>query len=205
VRRKPSVPTHSPHFPQESAKKTFFWHGDACNGGAVREAPKCRKHPVFPAWSRGRQTNFDKNIFNLESPTPIHTSQFPPEPPKMTFSWHGDAPTGGALYPRQQLPPSPTPRTAGLPAGQARARRLQVRATIVDTKWQRRANIVWNRHILKIRSQLPVPAVPPPPAAPGRGGGNTRGVGRCWGVWGVWGCGWDARPRDEYVQVGLYE
>jgi hypothetical protein len=181
VQRKPSIPPHSPQFHPESAKMTFFRHGDASNGGAVRAAPRCRKHPVFPAWSRPRQTNFHKKIFNLESPAPIQTSQFAPESPRMTFSWHGDAPTGGALYTRQQLSPSPTPRTAGLPAGQARARRLHVRATIVDTKWQRRANIVWNR---QIRSQLPVTAVPPPPAAPGRGGGNTRGAGRCWGVWG---------------------
>ena len=93
----------------------------------------------------------------------------------MTFSRHGYAPTGGALYPRQQLPPSPTSRTAGFPAEQARARRLQVRAAIVDTKWHRRANTVWNR---QIRSQLPVTAVPPPPAAPRRGGGNTRWVRR---------------------------
>ena len=85
MRRKPSIPTHSPHFSQESAKMTFFRHADVCNGGAVRAAPKCRKHPVFPAWSRGRQNNFDKKILNLESPTPILTSQFPPEPPKMTF------------------------------------------------------------------------------------------------------------------------
>ena len=62
-------------------------------------------------------------------------------------------------------------------------------AAIVDTKWQRRANTVWNRQIL---SQLPVTAVPPPPAAPGRGGGNTLwvrrrgGGGRYWGVWGFW-------------------
>ena len=174
MRRKPSIPTHSPHFSQESAKMTFFWHGHACNGGAVRAAPGSRKHPVFPAWSRGRQTNFDKKILNLESPTPVLTSQFRPEPPKMTFSRHGYAPTGGPLYPRQQLPPSPTSRTAGFPAEQARARRLQVRAAIVDTKWHRRANTVWNR---QIRSQLPVTAVPPPPAAPGRDGGNT------WWVW----------------------
>ena len=60
MRRKPSIPTHSPHFSQESAKMTFFRHADVCNGGAVRAAPKCRKHPVFPAWSRGRQTNFEK-------------------------------------------------------------------------------------------------------------------------------------------------
>ena len=38
--------------------------------------------------------------------------------------------------PRQQLPPSPTSHIAGLPAGQVRARRSQLRATIVDTEWQ---------------------------------------------------------------------
>jgi len=64
---------------------------------------------------------------------------------------------------------------AGLPAGQARARMLQGRATIVDTKMQRRANTVWNR---QIHSQLPVTTVPPLPAAPGRGGGNKRWVRR---------------------------
>ena len=102
--------------------------------GAVRAAPTRAGCAVFPAWSRGRQTNFARKILNVEPlDTTIHTSQFPPEPPKITFSWHGDAPMGGALYPRQQLPPSPTPRTAGLPAGQACARRLQVRAAIVDT------------------------------------------------------------------------
>jgi hypothetical protein len=169
----------------ESAKLTFSWHGHASDGGAVRAVPRCRKHPVFPAWSRPRQTKFAKKTFNLESPTPILTSQFPPEPPKMMFSRHGDAPTGGALYPRQQLPPSPTSWTAGFPAGQARVRRLQVRAAIVDTKWHRRANTVWKR---QIRIQLPCTAVPPPPAAPGRGGGNTRWVrGRsvlgCLGFW----------------------
>jgi hypothetical protein len=141
--------------------------------GAVRAAPTRAGCAVFPAWSRERRTKFARRTLNVEPPNTIRASKFPPEPPKMTFSWHGDAPTGGALYPRQQLPPSPTPRTAGLPEGQARARRLQVRAAIVDTKWQRRANTVWNQHI---RSQLPVAAVPPPPAAPGRGGGNTRGV-----------------------------
>ena len=132
---KHSITTDSPQFSQESAKMTFFRHADACNGGAVRAAATCRKHHVFYAGSRGRQTNFPKTMLNVEPINTIHTSQFPPEPPSMTFSWHGDAPTGGALYPRQQLPSSPTPRTAGLPAGQARARRLQVRAAIVDTKW----------------------------------------------------------------------
>jgi len=142
---------------------------------------------VFPAWSRPREIKIAQKIFNLQSPTPILTSKFPPEPPKMTFSQHGDARTDGALYPRQQLPPSSTSRTSGFQAGQARARRLQVRDAIVDTKWQRRANTVWN---LQIRSQLPVTAVPPPPAAPGRGGKNTRwvrgrrGGGRCWGCLG---------------------
>jgi hypothetical protein len=108
-------------------------------------------------------------------------------------------------HPRQQLPPTRTSRIAGLPAGQASARRLRVRAAIVDSKWQRRANTVWNR---QIHGQLPVTAVPPPPAAPGRGGGNKwwarrrGGVCRCWGDWGI---GWDARPWDECVQVGMYE
>jgi hypothetical protein len=94
---------------------------------------------------------------------------------------------------------------AGLPAGQARARSSQVRAAIVDTEWQVRANTVWNRYI---RSQLPVTAVAPPLAAPWRGGGSPPQVrrrgeaGRCWGVWGV-GC--DARPMGACVHVGLYE
>jgi hypothetical protein len=76
MRRKPSIPSHSPQFPQESTKKTFFRHGDVGNGGAVRAALTCRKHPVFPAGSRGRQTNFAKRILSVESPTPILTSHF---------------------------------------------------------------------------------------------------------------------------------
>jgi len=125
----------------------------------------------------------------------------------MTFSWHGDAPTGGGLYPRYQLPPSPTPRTAGLPAGQARARRLQVRAAIVHIKWQRRANTPEPADSQSAASD----PMPPLPAAPGRGGGNTRWVRRKGGgwCWGVWGFGWEARPRDECVHVrtgiGLYK
>ena len=84
-------------------------------------------------------------------------------------------------HPRQQLPPSPTSRTAGVPAGQSRARRSQVRAAIVDTEWQVRANTVWNR---QIRSQLPVTAVPPPPVRGRSGGGGAgRSVLGCLGCW----------------------
>jgi len=79
---------------------TYFLHGDARNGIALRAASSRGGCAVFHAWSRRCQTKFAKKTLNVEPLNTIHTSQLPPEPPKMTFSWHGDAPTGGGLYPR---------------------------------------------------------------------------------------------------------
>ena len=67
------------------AQNGVFWHADAHNCGAVRAAPTRAECAVFPAWSRGRQTSFARKILNVEPLNSIHTSQFPPEPPKMTF------------------------------------------------------------------------------------------------------------------------
>ena len=85
VRYKHTFFPHSPQFPPESPKMAFFWHADAHNCGAVRAAPTRAGCAVFPAWSRGRQTSFARKILNVEPLNTIHTSQFPPEPPKMTF------------------------------------------------------------------------------------------------------------------------
>jgi len=57
VRYKRHMLPHSPQFPPESPKLTFFWLGDAYNCGAVRAAPTRAGCAVFPAWSRGRQTD----------------------------------------------------------------------------------------------------------------------------------------------------
>jgi hypothetical protein len=50
---------------------TFFRHGDASNGGAVRAAPIRSVLVGIAAGARGRQTKKTKKILNLEPPRPI--------------------------------------------------------------------------------------------------------------------------------------